>query len=104
MTMPGDDVKPGPVRRIEILMGAGRRRNWSDDDKARIVAESYGGLELVCAAVWTGSEPTVRLASRGEETAVGDNSSSLRAGRCGAGGRCTQAGLEAAASTEIGIG
>ena len=29
-----------PVRRIEIFTGAGRRRTWSAEDKARIVAES----------------------------------------------------------------
>ncbi len=29
-----------PVRRFEVFTGAGRRRDWSDDDKARIVAES----------------------------------------------------------------
>lgn len=29
-----------PVRRLEILTGAGRRRDWSAEEKARIVAES----------------------------------------------------------------
>src|SRR5215813_6349957 len=28
------------VRRIELITGTGRRRQWSDDDKARIVVES----------------------------------------------------------------
>src|ERR1700753_3425221 len=28
-----------PVRRLEVFTGAGRRRKWSDEDKARIVAE-----------------------------------------------------------------
>ena len=28
------------VRRIEVITGAGRRRRWSSDDKARIVVES----------------------------------------------------------------
>lgn len=28
-----------PVRLIEVFSGAGRRRSWSDADKARIVAE-----------------------------------------------------------------
>jgi transposase len=28
-----------PVRRLEVFTGAGRRRSWSDEDKARIVAE-----------------------------------------------------------------
>jgi hypothetical protein len=29
-----------PVRRLEVFTGAGRRRKWSDEDKARIVAET----------------------------------------------------------------
>ena len=40
--MPGDDVLTERVaRRIEIFTGAGRRRKWSAEAKARIVAESY---------------------------------------------------------------
>src|SRR3954465_707854 len=27
-------------RRVEVITGVGRRRRWSDEDKARIVAES----------------------------------------------------------------
>ena len=38
-----------PVRRFEVFTGAGRRRTWSDADKARIVAESLTGEELICA-------------------------------------------------------
>ena len=38
-----------PVRRFEVFTGAGRRRDWSDDDKARIVAESYDAGETVSA-------------------------------------------------------
>jgi transposase len=38
-----------PVRRMEVFTGAGHRRTWSDEAKARIVAESYAGLETVCA-------------------------------------------------------
>jgi transposase len=34
------DNAKGGYRRVEILTGPGRRRNWSDDDKARIVAEA----------------------------------------------------------------
>lgn len=37
------------MRRIEVFTGAGQRRVWSAEDKARIVAESYSGLESVCA-------------------------------------------------------
>lgn len=34
-----DDAK-GVYRRIEVLTGPGRRRKWSDENKARIVAEA----------------------------------------------------------------
>jgi transposase len=30
-----------PVRRFEVFTGSGRRRDWSEEEKARIVAESY---------------------------------------------------------------
>ena len=35
----GDDAVT-TVRRIELITGAGRRRQWSEDDKARIIIES----------------------------------------------------------------
>ena len=35
-----DDAKDGGYRRIEVLTGPGRRRKWSEDDKARIVEET----------------------------------------------------------------
>jgi transposase len=42
LMMPGDDVLTEPVaRRIEVFTGAGRRRKWSAEAKARIVVESY---------------------------------------------------------------
>ncbi len=47
--MPYDDVTPaGEVRRIEVFTGAGPRRRWSPEEKARIVAESYAGVGTVC--------------------------------------------------------
>jgi transposase len=33
-------TKADGFRRLEIITGVGRRRRWSDEDKARIVAES----------------------------------------------------------------
>ena len=40
--MPGDDVLMMPAsRRVEVFTGTGRRRRWSAEDKARIVAESH---------------------------------------------------------------
>jgi transposase len=38
-----------PVRRFEVFTGSGRRRAWSEEDKARIVAESYESEESVSA-------------------------------------------------------
>src|ERR671938_1771425 len=40
---------PEPVRRIELFTGTGRRRSWSANEKAAIVAESYEPGESVCA-------------------------------------------------------
>ncbi len=40
---------PEPVRRIEVFTGAGRRRNWSAEEKATIIAESYVDGETVCS-------------------------------------------------------
>jgi transposase len=38
-----------PARRIEIFTGAGRRRSWSAEQKAAIVAESLSGSGTVSA-------------------------------------------------------
>jgi transposase len=35
-----DDAKGVGYRRVEVLTGPGRWRSWSDDEKARIVAET----------------------------------------------------------------
>jgi len=34
------DNAKGGYRRLEMLTGPGRRRKWSDDDKAKVVAET----------------------------------------------------------------
>jgi transposase len=54
-----------PVRRIEVFTGAGRRRNWSGEEKARIVAESMVSEASVCsvATPWTFSAAIIRVAS-----------------------------------------
>ncbi|WP_027488857.1 IS66-like element accessory protein TnpA [Allorhizobium undicola] len=38
-----------PVQRFEVFTGACRRRDWSDEEKDRIVAESYSGEMSVSA-------------------------------------------------------
>ena len=49
-----DDAKGGGFRRIEVLTGPGRRRKWSDDAKARIVAETLepGAVVAEVARRW----------------------------------------------------
>jgi transposase len=42
-----DDAK-GEFRRVEVLMGPGRRRRWSAEEKARIVEESLVPGARVC--------------------------------------------------------
>jgi transposase len=41
--------KTEPVRRLEVFTGAGRRRAWTEEQKAGIIAESYEGREPVSA-------------------------------------------------------
>jgi transposase len=46
---PVDNAITKPVHRLEVFTGAGRRRTWSDEDKARIVAEIVASGESVSA-------------------------------------------------------
>jgi transposase len=39
--------EPRAIQRIEVLTGPERRRQWSTEDKERIVAESYSGADSV---------------------------------------------------------
>jgi transposase len=41
--------KSEPVRRLEVFTGAGRRRRWTAEEKARIVAETCDPEASVCA-------------------------------------------------------
>ena len=41
--------KPEPVRRLEVFTGAGRRRSWTAEQKAEILAESHDSGEKVSA-------------------------------------------------------
>ncbi len=38
---------PKPVRRLELITGGGRRRRWSTEEKAKIVAESFAPGAIV---------------------------------------------------------
>jgi transposase len=44
-----DSAVTKPVRRLEVFTGAGRRRTWSDEDKARVVAEIEASGDTVSA-------------------------------------------------------
>ena len=44
-----DNAITKPVHRLEVFTRAGRRRMWSDEDKARIVAEIVASGESVSA-------------------------------------------------------
>ncbi len=43
------DAKAEGYRRVEVLTGPRRRRDWSEDDKARAVAESCAPGAVVSA-------------------------------------------------------
>ena len=47
LTLKSSDEEP--VRRFEVFTGSGRRREWSDEHKAQIVAESYEPGIKVCS-------------------------------------------------------
>ncbi len=49
MTMSCDDTGTRTVRRFEVFTGAGHRREWSDETRTAIIAESYSGVESVSA-------------------------------------------------------
>ena len=65
----GDGVSN--VRRIELITGTGRRRQWSDDDKARIiVASSAPGANVSEVARRNGLSPQQLFAWRREARAL----------------------------------
>jgi transposase len=70
-------LKSEPVRRLEVFTGSGRRRRWTAEQKARIVAESYAGSEPVSAVARRHGLTSQQLfgwrrhARRGAEAAAG---------------------------------
>lgn len=62
MTMPPDDhmfkADREVARRIEVFTGAGRRREWTVEQKAAIVAETYGSVSVSDIARRHGLTPT----------------------------------------------
>jgi transposase len=76
MMMPPDDLMSmseiRPVARVEVFTGSGRRREWSFEQKAAIVAESYGPNSVSDVARRNGLMPaqlfTWRRAARLQST------------------------------------
>jgi transposase-like protein len=59
------------VRRVELIMGTGRRRRWSRADKARIVADSLeGGVSVSEVARRNGLSPQQLFGWRREARAL----------------------------------
>jgi hypothetical protein len=67
-----------PIGRVEIRTGVGRRRRWSEEQKDRIVAESYLAGAVVSEVAARGQSPAGLHALPGEEgrmcCAAADNS------------------------------
>jgi transposase len=71
-----DDASDGGYRRVKVLTGPGRRRRWSDEAKARIVAETLepGAVVADVARRWQVCSQQVftwRRAMRHEPAALG---------------------------------
>jgi transposase len=64
--------KTEPVRRLEVFTGAGRRRAWTAEQKAGIVAESYAdGVTVSAVARRHGLTPQQLFAWRRQAQQVG---------------------------------
>src|SRR3954471_3277667 len=82
-----------PVRRLEVFTGAGRRRKWSDEDKARIVAETVASGDSVCSVARRhGLSPQQLFGWRRQlrEAAIGHSEEEVTV--CAGGGGCRGAG------------
>jgi len=81
-----------PVRRLEVFTAAGRRWKWSDEDKARIVAEIVASGDSVCSVARPhGLSPQQLFGGRRQlREAAGDLSG--RSTVCAGGSGCRDAG------------
>jgi transposase len=67
----GGGGRSSGVRRIELITGTARRRRWSDEDKARIVVESFApGANVSEVARRNGLSPQQLFAWRHEARAL----------------------------------
>src|SRR5439155_9618607 len=61
---------PEPVRRIEVFTGAGRRRSWSGEEKAAIIAQVEISWLL---SIWNGGAAGERLIAKSRLPVSGDD-------------------------------
>ena len=80
-----------PVRRLEVITGAGRRRRFTEDFKARVVEETLApgrGRFRGCSTARPDATASVHAASasaQGSAAADRERSPDVCAGRCGNG-------------------
>jgi transposase len=87
-----DNAITEPVRRLEVFTGGDRRRKWSDEDKARIVAEIEASGDSICAlARRHGLSPQQLFGWRRQlrEAAVGYSDAEDLQAVCSGGGGCS---------------
>src|SRR3954453_9552529 len=97
-----DNAITKPVHRLEVFTGAGRRRSFSDEDKARIVAEIATTGESVCAVARRhGLSPQQLFGWRRRlrESQVGSSEAGWTA-VCARGGGCYLIGISYSPSTQ----
>ena len=81
MSMSGRMAMSEPVRRLELFTGAGRRRVWSQDEKATIVAESEVSATSISAVARRHGLSVSQLFTwrrLARQEAAGDRRSALR--------------------------
>jgi len=72
--MTGHNSSPGPdtFQRIEVITGVGRRRRWTSEEKARMVAESQApGASVLAVGRRYGVNPNQLYAWRRQFSAGG---------------------------------
>jgi transposase-like protein len=72
--------KPETVRRVEVFTGAGRRRAWTAEQKAQIIAESCEGSETVSAVARRHGLTPQQLFGRRRQARQADSESGERDG------------------------
>jgi hypothetical protein len=102
------DNAKGGYRRIEVLTGPVRRRKWSQDDKARIVADPRRAADRGDRLAYAGVAlpgPSAAVSPVADPGAAGDRDRPRHASLMGRrGGERAEAGGGAAARDPAGLG